>query len=207
MRRRLMPRAFRRSPIAYWSLTLLLAATTGLVVARLVARAEAAAARYGSLRVVPVVVRPVGPGEVLEPADVVARPVPAAFLPSGTFPADPVGHAALVPLLPGEVVVREKLAPWGVQGAAALLPPGTRAVAVPAGPGARPPVRPLDRVDVLASYEFEARVVATGALVVDVADPESVTVAVAADEAPAVAHAVAQAAVVLAVTGPPGASR
>ena len=200
MRRRLLPRALRRSPAFFWALTLLLAATTGLVVARLVAGAEAAAARYGSLRAVPVVLRPVGPGEVLEAGDVAERRVPAAFLPAGSPAPDAVGHAALVPLWPGEVVVREKLAPWGVQGAAALLPPGARALAVPAGPGARPPLRLLDRVDVLASFEAESFVVATGALVVDVADPESVTVAVTAAEAPRVAHAAAQGTVVVALT-------
>lgn len=207
MRRR---RFFRRSRLPFWVLTLGLAAATGLFVARLVEEAAAAAARYGGLRPVPVVLRSVEAGQVIGPADVAHRQVPAAFVPPGEVAREPVGRTALVPLLPGEVLLRARLAPWGLRGAAALLPAGTRALAVPAGPGGRPPLRPGDRVDVLATFERDTEpegarptfAVASGALVVAVDDDdETVTVAVPAADAPRLAFAVAAGSVTLALTG------
>jgi hypothetical protein len=71
---------------------------------------------------------------------------------------------------------------------AALLPPGTRAVAVPTGE-ASAPVRRGDVVDVLASFDPSTTgsgeptvAIAAGALVVDVGDGV-VTVAVLPEEA------------------------
>jgi Flp pilus assembly protein CpaB len=205
-------RLFRRSPLPFWVLTLGLAAGTGLFVARLVDEASAAATRYGRLRAVPVVVRPVQAGQVVGPADVARRSVPAAFVPAGEVTGDAAGRVALVPLVPGEVLLQARLAPWGLRGAAALLPPGTRALAVPAGPGGRPPLQPGDRVDVLATFEHgEAEgarptfAVASGALVVHVDDDdETVTVAVPAGDAPRLAFALTAASVTLALSaGPP----
>ena len=96
-------------------------------------------------------------------------------------------------------------------GAAALLPPGTRALAVPDGPGT-PPLRVGDTVDVLATYDpflFDPAsgrpvpagdTVVAGALVIDVSEG-AITVAVDPDDAPAVAFALAQGAVTLALAG------
>ncbi|MDP9070437.1 MAG: hypothetical protein M3N68_03965, partial [Actinomycetota bacterium] len=116
------------------------------------------------------------------------------------------GHATLVPLAAGEVLLEAKLAPWGTRGLAALVPPGRRALAVPVERG-RLPLRAGDRVDVLATFEVAEDAgeptfpVATSALVVDVAD-EAVTVAVSPDEAPRVAFAIARATVTLALSTP-----
>ena len=101
------------------------------------------------------------------------------------------------------------MAPEGVQGAAALLPPGSRALAVPIGPGT-PPLLVGDRVDLLSTHDpllFDPAaanaagdIVVAGALVIDVSEG-AVTVAVDPDDAPAVAFAVAQGAVTLALAG------
>jgi hypothetical protein len=124
-----------------------------------------------------------------------------------------------------------RLAPHGSTGAAALVPPGHRAVAVPVGPTGAPPLTEGDLVDVLAvsplgppptepsppaEGDGESAPVAEGdadgprdepafalvehALVV-AAGERSVSVAVPQADAPAVAFAVSQGAVVLALTG------
>ena len=200
----------RRFPLLYWVAAFSLAFVTATVVHGTVGRAQAAAARYGSVRAVPVAVRPVAAGNVVAAGDVAVRRVPAAFVPSGRLGV--VGRVAVVPLAAGEVLLASKLAGAGEQGVAALLPEGTKALAVPAGAGT-PPLARGNRVDVLASFDTAAGEEAQGAdagaptfpvaiaaLVLEV-DPETaVTVAVTPDEAPRVAFAIAKGTVTLAVT-------
>lgn len=196
----------RRHPLLFWPLALGLALVTGLTVTRLLAEASARADRLGGLRQVPVAARPVEAGELLSPEAVTTRRLPVAALPAGPVAWSPLGHAVLVPLAPGEVLLEAKLAPWGVQGVAALVPPGRRALAVPAGPGGLA-LRRGHRVDVLATFDAPDQgaeptfPVATAALVLEVAG-EAVTIAVAPDEAPRVAFALARGTVTLALAGP-----
>jgi Flp pilus assembly protein CpaB len=198
----------RRFPFVYWVAAFSLAALTGVVVFRLVGRAEAAAAHYGSVRAVPVAVRAVPAGELVRPGDVDMRDVPAAFVPSGRLlPGAVAGRTALVPIAAGEVVLASKLAPEGEQGVAALLPAGAKALAVPVGPGT-PPLARGNRVDVLASFEVADAPpgtdptfpVAVAAVVLKVVPDKAVTIAVTPDEAPRVAFAIAKATVTLALT-------
>jgi Flp pilus assembly protein CpaB len=119
-----------------------------------------------------------------------------------------VGRTPVVPLLAGQTVLAGHLAPDGVAGVAALLPAGSRAVAVPSG-GASPPVRRGDTVDVLATFDPQVTgagdptlTVAVDALVVDVG-PDSATVAVTPEQAKAVAFAVSHGTITVAIT--PGA--
>ena len=199
-------RRLARSPLAYWAAFVALAAFTAFTVAGQVGRAEAQAARYGRLRPVVTATRAVEVGSVLRPADVVVRSMPAAFLPEGSLGATSavVGRTVVVPLFPGTAVVAAHLAPEGLEGLAALLPAGARAVAVPTG-GASVPLRRGDRVDVLATFdpppagEDPTFPVAEAALVVDVG-PEAASVAVAREEAVRVAYAVAAGVVTLVVT-------
>jgi Flp pilus assembly protein CpaB len=134
------------------------------------------------------------------------KSMPAAFLPQGAMTATGavVGRTVVVPLFPGSPVVAGHLAPDGLEGLVALLPPGGRAVAVPTGP-ASVALRRGDRVDVLATFdpppagEDPTFPVAEAALVVDVG-PEAVAVAVAPAEALRVAYAVAAGVVTLVLT-------
>ena len=215
----------RRSPLPFWVLSLALAVFTGLTVSRLVQEASDRAARLGGLIDVNVAARPVDAGAVLRPADITVRRLPADALPDGALASSPAGKVALVPLVPGEAVLRSKLAPEGLRGVAALVPAGQRALAVPVDPGGLA-VRLGDRVDVLATFDVvddpstagqlgtgaQPAVAASGhaaptfpvaesALVVDVGD-ETVTVAVQPDEAPRVAFALARGSVTLALTSP-----
>ena len=188
--------------ITYWSGALALALVTGAFVTSVVRDAEAQAARYGSLRRVPVARHALAPGAVVRAGDITARMVPLAFLPRSPIATAPVGKTVVVPIAAGEVVLATKLAPDGLRGVAALLRPGERAVAVPIGPGT-PPLSIGDQVDLLATERDEAStvVVAHRARIVGV-DERAVTVAVRATDAPAVATALAATAITLALAAP-----
>lgn len=193
--------ALRRRPLAYWCTTVLAAAAAALLVGGLTARAEAAAARYGGLRPVVVVDGPVDTGDEVDAGEVRVEHVPRAFVPAGALSSVPDGRTALGPLYPGEVLLAERLAPDGLHGVAALLPDGTRAMAVPAGPAALR-VRTGDVVDVLATApDGTSQVVADVATVVDAGDATT-TVAVRVSDAPSVATALTQATVTLALAAP-----
>ncbi len=195
-----------RSPLAFWVAVALLALATASVVGKLVGRADALAARYGPLRPVVVAVHPVERGAVLRKDDLAVRQLPGSFRPEGAFGsvAEAAGRTAVVPLVAGQLVLKGHLAPDGLSGVAALLPPGTRGVSVPAA-GASGLVQRGDLVDVLATFEGEpALAVALEALVVDVGE-DAATVAVSPEEARALAVAVTQGTITLAVT--PGLGR
>lgn len=191
--------ALRRRPLAYWTVAVLGAALAALVVGGLTARAEAAAARYGGLRDVVVVARPLGPGDEVAADDVRVVRVPRAFVPAGALDEVPTGQTVVAAAYPGEALLADRLAPDGRHGVTALLPDGSRAMAVPTGPGALA-LRVGDTVDVLATAADGAtRVVADGVTVVDVGEATA-TVAVRAGAAPAVATALTQATVTLVLT-------
>jgi pilus assembly protein CpaB len=207
-------RLLSRSPLVYWTAVAALALVTAMAISQLLGRARSEAARYGSPRAVLVATRDVGMGAEVAGRDVTVRRLPAALVPPGALTdGDKVaGRTAVMPLFEGQAILRRQLAPWGRRGAAALLPPGTRGIAVPAGPAAAR-LATGDTVDVLATFDPAAAganeptfPVASGATVVDVAD-ESITVAVDPDEAKRIAFAIARGAVTVvlsSVTTPDG---
>ena len=142
--------ALRRRPIVYWTVTALVTIATALAIGGLTARAEHAAARFGGLRPVVIVVRPVGEGDAIAAADVRIERRPRSFVPDGALDSPPVGQSVLSALYPGEVLLGDRLAPSGLHGVAARLPAGTVGLAVPGGrAGLR--VELGDLVDVLAT--------------------------------------------------------
>jgi pilus assembly protein CpaB len=190
----------RRSPSTFWIVTVLLAVVTGTVVTRLVERAAADAARYGSPRPVAVARHAVEPGDVVDDSDVTVREMPASLVPDGALRSPPVGRVAVAPLLPGQIVVAAQFAPQGLSPVAALLPRGRRAVAVPTG-GVAPPLRRGDVVDVFVTVDDAdppTFPVASRALVV-ATDDDTVTVAVTERELPRVAFAVARGVIAVAL--------
>src|SRR5439155_16784385 len=161
-------------------------------------QARAAEARWGPTRTVVVAVRTVAAGDQIGSGDVATRASPAGLVPSGAASsrAAVVGRTAVVALFPGEVVLGGHLSGRGARGAAALVPVGRRAIAVPAESAATRVARG-DLVDVLSvapNGSGDAVLVATAAIVVDVAEG-SVTVAVSPDEARRVATAIARGAI------------
>ena len=199
----------RRSSFVWWSCVTALAVVTLVVVRSGLEASAEAARRHGPGRRVPVVVVPVPAGAQVPAAAVAVEDRPAATVPLARLAEAWAGRVALVPLVPGEVVVASKLAPDGLRGAAALLPVDHRALAVPSGPAGRPPVAVGDLVDLLATLPDDGMggggsfVVAEAALVLHVDDEaDTVTVAVPTTDAPAVASAVSTGAVTLALRGP-----
>lgn len=194
----------RRSSLGWWTAVALLSLVTLVSVRSALAATAGATARYGSLVEVPVVIEEVVAGDEVRAGAVVVESRPAATVPAGEVASAWDGRTALVDLVPGEVLLRSRLGPDGARGAGALLPPGHRALAVPSGPAGRPPLHVGDRVDVLVTLvEGDSVLVAAGALVVHLdAHADTVTVAVPAGEAPALASAVTAGAATLALTSP-----
>ncbi len=191
-------RRARRSLALRWSAVALAAGLAAAQAVRLGADAEAARAAWGDPVEVVVAARDLDAGDVVQAADVRTERWPSAVVPGGAVDEAPLGRVLSADVVAGEALVGARLAPDGLSGPAALVPDGWRAVAVPSSAGFGAPVPPLrlgDRVDVLAPD-----LVAAGAVVVAV-DDEVVTIAVSADDAPAVAEAMAVAVVVLALRG------
>lgn len=207
---RIRLRRLRRATLLYWASVAVLMFLTIELVGRVTAQARAATERHGDTAVVWVAAREVAAGEVLDAGDVRRSEVPLAFIPDHPATGDVAGQATTVALVPGEVLLAPRLAPSGVRGAAARIPRGSRALALPIGPGGELAVEVGDRVDVLATFppdlsaagEEPTFPVAEGSLVVDVSDDgETVTVAVPAADASRVAYAVAVGVVTLALAG------
>jgi Flp pilus assembly protein CpaB len=182
-----------------------LAVACALVVARATGRAEAAVDRYGDPITAWIVTSAVEPGDELGADDVVADTRPASFVPDGAVAEDPTGRRVTQALAPSEVVVEHRLAGGDRRGAAALVPAGWRAVAVPALEAALP-VEVGQRVDVLAAMDPSGTgavgtTVAEDGVVVHVAEDGTVTVAVTPAQATRVVAALAGGLVALALVG------
>jgi pilus assembly protein CpaB len=202
-------RLLSRSPLTYWVAVGGLALVTALAVSGLLGRARTAAARYGSPRSVVVATHDIGVGAAVKDSDVEVRSLPASLLPQGSIGdiGQARGRVAVVPVFQGEAVIRQQLAPSGLSGAAALLPPGKRGISVAAGPTAAK-LSKGDTVDVLATFDPATAPgsdptfpVATSASVIDVS-AEAVTIAVDPEEAKRVAFAIAHGAVTVVLSSP-----
>jgi Flp pilus assembly protein CpaB len=198
--------ALRRRPRLRWALAAAAAAVLGLLVAGAVNRAERARAAWGRTQTVLVATHDLAAGLELEAGDTEARTVPVAAAPRGAVTSAPAGRVVRLPVLGGEVLVRGRLAGTGVTGVAALLPHGTRAVAIPTEPGTAPPLRVGQRVDVVAvaagsDGAVPGFVLARAAPVVDVRE-QAASVAVDPDAVPRIAVALAEGAVSLALVAP-----
>jgi Flp pilus assembly protein CpaB len=172
-------------PLAYWSLTALVAVATGAAIHAITAAAVDARHQWGDTRPALVATRTIAAGEVLDATAVDVRPIPLALVPDGALGALPApGTPAAAPIGRGEIVSASRIGRGGRSEVAALLPEGTRGVGVPVTEGVVP-LRAGDVVDVVA-----ADLVVPAAAVVRVGDGDAV-VAVPAGDAPAVARAVA----------------
>lgn len=192
-----------------------LAVVTAVAVASLIGAAGAARDRWGTTRPVAVATRDLLPGDVVDGGAVDVRDLPSGVLGEATMTDVPVGAVVRHPIMAGEPVAPARIAPDGLTGAAALVPAGERAVAVPVGPAGVPPLTVGDLVDVVTVVPGGATGPADGAgdgsgapaftlveraAVVD-AGEQAVTIAVPERDAPRVAWAVANGAVVLALAG------
>jgi Flp pilus assembly protein CpaB len=218
---------FSRSAVAYWIAVGVLVMLTVAVLDGVLHRARASQAALGPSTSVVVATTDLAPGSLLD-GHVAIRSRPARLVPHGALTALPSGRVATAFIANGEPVLPARVSGTDAAGAAGLVSPADRALTVPVGSVALP-VRVGDRVDVLAtpvpgseptgssvdggagtdrsggadgSGNPTARVVVRNALVV-ATGTDGVTVAVPAEQAPALAAAIARATVTLALTGPP----
>lgn len=199
----------RRRPWVFWAIATVGAVTTAAVAAGMVNEVERRMEAWGPSRVVAIARRPLEPGAVVGPSDIEGEARPAGALPDGAIDGTNVleGRVVVDRILAGEPVVAERLAPNGVRGVAALVPPGSAAVLVPAS--ARPPRLAVgNRVELFgglapgsANGGAGADVVARDATVIEVSDDGSLLVAVPREQAAAAAAAILDGAVVVALIG------
>lgn len=201
--------ALRRRPRLWWALVAVLALAVGTAVASAVERADAARRAWGTTVPVVVATEAIAPGDALSAAVLAVEKRPAALVPDSALRALPADRVAGAAIAAGEVVVAERLAGEGLRGPAALLPPGTRAVAVPAERGLTPPVAVGDAVDVVVALGGSGEdrggappgfTLVEAARVVAVSD-EAVTIAVPRADTARVAVALGSGVVTLALLG------
>jgi Flp pilus assembly protein CpaB len=205
----------RRREVLWWTTAIALATVSVISVAGALDRADAAADRWGPDRPVLVATESIEIGRTLGTDQVGAAEWPIALVPPDAVVGPAEGRVAVAAIAAGEVLVESRLAPDGLTGAAALLPPRTRALAVPQGPGGLS-LRPGDLVDVIATADPFAldvnaadgpatgaatRAVAAGATVVAVGE-DSTTIAVPLAQLDDVAAALGQGVVTLALASP-----
>lgn len=190
---------------------MLLAVVAGAVTASTVQRAEEVRTGYGERRTVPVATSDLPVGAAVGDDDIRWVELPIVAIPDDVSD-DPVGRVVSEPILRDEVVARRRLGGAGVDGPAAIVPVGGRALAVPLD-ATTPTLSVGDRVDAYSPTEVVgsgsatdmARAAASGARRIArdarvlAVDDQAVTIAVAGTEAPAVARAVLDGAVVLAL--------
>lgn len=198
-------------PALFWLAAVVLAAVTGLTVARFLASAQAEAERWGQLRPTLVAVADLEPGAVLGPGDAQIERRPAALVPPGALGDRAEGQVVAAPIHRGEAVLAARLAPAGLSPTAAVLGPGRVGIAVPTGPGGLP-LEPGDVVDVLVTVDPDTAgegeptfPVARSATVASIGE-EAVTLAVAEEEASRVAFALTAGMVTLVLGGHGGSS-
>ena len=204
--RRRVRTLLRRQPVAFWLAVLATAAATWWATSATTARLADGADAYGSLVEVVVASRDVHAGAALGPDDVTLAVVPGGLVPDGALTVLPEDAVTRERLVAGEAVVSSRLAPQGLRGLAAALEPGERAVAIPLD-GHRASIEVGHRIDLLATTDPSltgpsgaTRTVARAARVVEV-DDSGITVAIPADEASALATALASAVVTVAIVG------
>ncbi len=193
----------RRRPLAWWAVVVALALAAGAVVSTALEAARADGRRYGPPTPVVVARRDLPPGTAVGPGAVALTTWPGALVPADALSELPPGRTVTQLVLAGEPLVERRLGD-------ARLARGTRALAVPTGPG-RLPVQPGERVDVLATFDplvrprgTPATTTVTRAATVLAVRPDAITVAVPEAEAPEVAFALSQASITLALAPPPG---
>lgn len=122
---------------------------TAFAVTTLLQAEEQARDRWGKTRPVVVARRDIEPGESVDNSVVAVRDLPVAIVSDAALSAPPIGSVVRYPVVSGEPLVGDRLAPEGVTGLAALVPRGHRAVGLPRAQLATPPLEVGDMVDVL----------------------------------------------------------
>jgi len=209
-----LPRLRRSRQIRTFALVLVTVIAAGITLRTLNA-ASATQSIYGHRRMMTIAGRDLEIGHVLEAADIERRELPVALFPqipdddqsgdTAGHPADgpfddPVGRTVVEPIYAGEVLLPNRLSTSSSVGLRGVVAETHRVVSVERGP-LIPAVHPGDRVEVCApGVGARASVLARRALIVGI-DENSISVAIEANELPAVARAIIDGEVILALIG------
>lgn len=192
-------RSPRRSRRLRVMLTLTAAIIGALITVRALADAAAVRERYGVLRSMPVASHDLEIGHTIEDDDLVWTMLPVALMATSPV-SDPLGRTVIEPVVGGEVLLDHRVSGSVDAGPAALVSRTSRAIAIDRSLPS-PALEPGDRVDLYASTpRTGVPTVARRAMVLEV-DDHAVVVVVTEAEAPAVARAALDGAVVLALHG------
>lgn len=164
----------------------IVAAAVGLGVFSAVSDAQRTTTALGETAQVLVVARPVAAGELLDASVLHVEPRPRSLVPGGAMSGlDDLGEGARakVSLTEGEVLVAGRVSTASATATAAVLAPGTAAIALPVDPTTTP-LGPGDVIDVFAAVpalDFEVGRVATGAVVLEAGSDRAVVAVHASD--------------------------
>jgi Flp pilus assembly protein CpaB len=209
-----LPRLRRSRQIRTIAMVVVMVISAGTTLRALTA-ASATQSIYGHRRMTMIADRDLEIGHVIEAADIERRELPAALLPDtseddqsdGTVGHavadpidDPVGRTVVEPIYAGEVLLPRRLSSSPASGLRAVVAGTSRVVSVERSP-LIPTLQPGDRVDVCApGVGARASIIARRALIVGI-DENSVSVAIDDAALPAVARAIIDGDVILALIG------
>ncbi|MCX7621493.1 MAG: SAF domain-containing protein [Acidimicrobiales bacterium] len=194
-------KGWRRRAWLHWAIVGGLTLLVTAAVTTTVERAERLADSYGQRRTVAIAIRTLEPGSVIAPNDVEIVERPLAFSPTDVTTSEAIGRVVRERVLVGEPVREARLGRPGLGGMSALMEPGERAVALPKAVG--PSVSPGDLVEIVGPGGLDANAVVLGrGRVLGRDDTATVTVALPASDAPAVAAAAADGQATLVLVAP-----
>src|SRR4051812_33777191 len=113
-------RRWLRRPSVHWTLMGLLAIATVFVFTSAARQAEASRRAWGASRTLVVARHRLATGRVITPDDVELKWWPEGLVPDGYFTTPPIGHTVRTLIGSGEPLVRDRVAPEGLSGVAAL---------------------------------------------------------------------------------------
>jgi Flp pilus assembly protein CpaB len=194
---------WRLAGLRFWFPVLVIGLLVALIVQRSLAAGAEARRDWGETRAVVVAVTPLMAGDAISGDAVAVVERPRAMVPDGALDALPADAVVAVDVPAGEPLLATRLVGGAASDIGARTAIDRRAMAVPVDPGSLV-VAIGDRVDLLAASpigdlgQLAGEVVAAAAPVVDVTDTH-VVVAVRSAEAPAMAVALADGYVSVAV--------
>jgi hypothetical protein len=205
-----LPHPLRSRHLRTITMVVLMALAAGTTL-RSLQSAAATQSVYGHRQMMTIASRDLPIGHVISSDDIERRELPEALIPGGRGDErtaedgdnpvqEPIGRTVVEPIIAGEVLLSRRISESRASGLPAVVPRSNRVVSIERS-ALMPTLRLGDRVDVCApGVGARAVVISRRALVVGV-DEDSVTVSVTDAELPAVARAIIDGDVIVALIG------
>lgn len=205
-----LPHPKRSRHLRTITLVVLIALTAGTTL-RSLQSASATQSVYGRRQMMTIASRDLPIGHIISSDDIERRELPEALIPGGRDDEqtaddgdnpieEPIGRTVVEPIIAGEVLLSRRVSGSRASGLSAVVAGTNRVVSIERS-ALMPALRPGDRVDVCApGVGARAVVISRRALVIGV-DEDSVNVSVTDAELPAVARAIIDGDVIVALIG------